>query len=95
MWGIPKEVFGTLATLSSLALFLFGMPKQIWDNRKDKYCYGSKVLQILLVAVYLFWTMYAFAVTDKFMIFSNLPGLVVGLVLCGQLWHYRKNQKPK
>lgn len=93
MFGIPKELFGTFATLSSLGLFCLGMPKQIYDNYKTKRCHGSKVLQISLVVVYLFWTLYGFSIPDKFMIMSNTPGLAVGLVLCFQFIWYRKGFK--
>ena len=67
MFGVTKEVFGFLATASSLSLFCFGMPKQIWDNYKTKKCQGSKVLQISLIVVYLFWTLYGFSIRDRFM----------------------------
>ena len=93
MFGIPKEFFGRFATLASLDLFCLGMPKQIYDNYKTKSCHGSKVLQISLVIVYLFWTLYGFSIPDKLMILFNTPGLLVGLVLCFQFVYYRKGDK--
>lgn len=95
MLGIPTAVFGTLAAASSLLLLAFGVPSQIWKNFNEKYCSGSKGMQISLTIVYLFWTLYGLASKDKFMIISNAPGVGASLVLCWQLFLYRKSLGPQ
>jgi hypothetical protein len=90
MFGIPVEMYGYVAMIAGLSLFLFGVPKQIYDNYKAGYCTGSKVMQVCLGLVYFFWMMYGFALANKVVIWSNLPGFVVSLVLWSQYFFLRK-----
>ena len=95
MFGIPAEVYGYIAMASGLGLFSVGVPKQIYDNYKAKRCFGSKVMQVSLGLVYFCWMMYGFALSNNVVIWSNLPGFVVSLVLWSQYLFFPSEIKPK
>jgi uncharacterized protein with PQ loop repeat len=84
------DVLGTAAALSAYGVE-YGMARQVWSNYKRRSCENLDSHLFILVALgYTLWTSYGWLKSDWYLFWSNLPGVVVAVVLCWQMWAYRK-----
>jgi len=90
MFGLPVDVYGTLATIVSVLMVFIGLPKQIRTNYRHKSCNGlDKTLFILVLFAYGTWALYGGAGRNAFLLISNIPGFIFSIVICVQMWIYR------
>lgn len=85
-WGIGLII-------SSLVLFLIGLPVQIYQNYKRKSIEGiSLPLFLLYFAAYVIWLSYGLRIAEPAIIIPNAPAVFAAALLLLQFLIY-KNKK--
>lgn len=85
------SVLGTLATIASLAIIVWGLPKQLWLNYQRKSCEGlSPDLAWSAAVIYFFWGLYGLAKHDVFIITADVPGFILAATLVWQMYYYKR-----
>lgn len=85
------SIIGILATISSLAIVLVGLPVQIIKNYRRKSCDGLAPMLILsALCTYTLWSIYGWTKPDWFLVVSQTPGSMLAFVLLVQLFVYRE-----
>lgn len=84
-------LFGTLATISSLFIILFGLPRQIISNYRRKSCAGfdSWLIYTMCIA-YTMWCVYGWTKPDLFLKISQTPGCILSYIVLFQYIYYHK-----
>jgi uncharacterized protein with PQ loop repeat len=89
-------LLGYIAASTSLLMIVLGLPRQILTNYRRQSCEGLDfVLVVSAFATYFVWALYGWFKPDKFLLCSQLPGVVLTLVIMIQFAIYRKNTPPK
>ena len=87
------NIFGTLATMASLSIMLFGFPSQIIKNYKRKSTTGlSSLLIFLACCSYSLWVTYGFLKPDFFLIIAQTPSSILCYIILFQIFHYKKKR---
>ena len=97
-----SAILGILAMLVSLSVVFFGLTTQAWKNYRRKSCEGlSLTLMFVTLLAYTTWGAYGLSKPDWFLVSSQIPGVILSLVIVGQGLFYdclparRKRQEEK
>ncbi|HRY31120.1 MAG TPA: SemiSWEET family transporter [Candidatus Paceibacterota bacterium] len=89
-----SSILGALAMLVSLAVVFFGLTSQAWKNYKRKTCEGLSITLILVTLLaYSVWLAYGISKPDWFLIASQTPGVIMGLIILSQYLVYDSKKK--
>lgn len=90
------DVLGSVATIASLFIVIFGLPFQIWENFRRKSCQGLTASLIYsAVLSYTLWAVYGWAKPDVYLQMAQTPGAVFAFILLFQLFYYRDRTARK
>lgn len=97
-----SAILGVLAMLVSLSVVFFGLTTQAWKNYRRKSCEGlSLTLMLVTLLAYTTWGAYGLSKPDWFLVSSQIPGVILSLVIVEQGLFYdylparRKRQEKK
>ena len=77
--------------VSSLILFVIGLPVQIYKNYQRKSVEGISIpLFVLYFAAYVIWLAYGLRIGELAIIVPNAPAAIVAVFLLSQFIIYRK-----
>ena len=87
------KFLGTLASCSSLAVIIIGLPRQIRLNYQRQSCEGiSKPLYFIVAWAYFIWMLYGLSINNMFIWLPQIPGFLLALIIIYQQFHYQKSQ---
>ena len=90
------NVVGTLASIASLTIIVFGVPVQIIKNYKNKNCDSFAPLLVYSSAFSCFiWTLYGFLKPDLFLIIAQVPASFLTIIFLTQFFYYRRKNGKK
>ncbi len=88
------QLFGIVAAVLSLVCVLLGLPAQIMKNFQKKSCEGlSFLLPFTAFLSYSSWTLYGAAKPDFFLLFSQIPGAILMLIILVQFAIYKRGER--
>lgn len=88
-----SDYLGILAVIITLVYTSLGFPVQIKNNYKRKTTKGlSLFFMVMSTSTFFVWSTYAYSKNpiDWYMFFSNIPGIIFGIIILFQFWYYRK-----
>jgi len=90
---LSPEVLGTFATVTSLIFMAMGLPVQAYKIYKAKSTKGVSLFErctlLLTTLSWCVYAVYAFQVTNRYILIANAPGAFFVCVILYQFWIYR------
>ncbi|MFA6269944.1 MAG: SemiSWEET family transporter [Candidatus Paceibacterota bacterium] len=87
---MSSEILGVIATITSLVFMGMGLPVQIYKIHEAKSTQGiSLFTQLTLFLTTMSWCVYAFKISNLYILTANAPGAMFALVILYQFWVYR------
>ena len=91
-----SDFLGIAAVIASLTCVTLGVPMQIYKNFQKKGCEGlSLSLTITSFFTYSSWALYGKFKPDNFLLYSQIPGAVLMIIIIMQFFIYRRKNGPK
>lgn len=86
-----SDIFGLLATISSIAVILVGLISQIKQNHRLRSTSGlANNLTYTVLICYVLWAIRGWTKPDIYLIVSQTFGVVASAVIFGQMIYYRR-----
>ena len=89
-----QQVLGILTLIFGLSIVFLGLPLQIIKNYKDKRCGVPFLFPILAFGLHLTRGLYAWLISEPYIMIPDIAGLVMNIVLFSQYFIYLKQSPP-
>ena len=88
--NIMTDIIGTIASIVGIVTLFVGVPFQIHKNFRDKKVHFHWVLVISTFVGYVLWSWYALLRGDKYLAWSNIPGVFLIAIIVFQTFYYHE-----
>lgn len=93
---MSANIFGVIATISSLCLNLLGMPSQIIKHYKEKKVGITALFVILALSAHICWFLYGLNIKSIYLMITQGVGcLLSGTIFVQKFFVYRKNAEAQ